>query len=66
MMSWVVPNATVIRNAIALVTNWPMYGMNPPKNDRTATGRANGIPSSVMITKPVTALNAPRTPVAIM
>ncbi len=53
MMSWVVPKATVIRNAIALVTNCPMYGMNPPKNDSTATGSANGIPSSVMITKPV-------------
>ena len=49
-----------------LVTNWPMYGMNPPKNERIATGSANGRPRRVMMMNPVTALNMARTPVAIM
>ena len=49
-----------------LVTNWPMYGMNPPKNERIATGSASGRPSRVMTMNPVTALKAPSTPVAIM
>ena len=49
-MSVVDPNANATRNAIALVMNWPMYGMNPPKKDSTATGSASGRPSRTMIT----------------
>ena len=66
MTSSVVPNATAMRKPIMLVTNWPMYGMNPPKNERIATGSANGRPRRVMMMNPVTALNMARTPVAIM
>ncbi len=64
--SWVVPYLNATRNASRLVSNCPMYGMNPPRKDRTAIGRASGSPRRTMITKPVMALNAPRTPVAIM
>ena len=66
MTSWVLPNAIATRKAMTLVTNWPMYGMNPPKNERIATGSASGRPSRVMTMNPVTALKAPSTPVAIM
>ena len=65
-MSVGVPTATVTRNAIPVVMNEPMYGMNPPKNDRTARGRASGIPSTAMTANCVAAPNAEMTPVAIM
>ncbi len=49
-MSLSLPVATVTRNAKPVVIIEPMYGMKPPKNERTASGRAKGIPSIVMIT----------------
>ena len=39
-MSWGVPVATVTRNASPVVISDPMYGMNPPKTARTASGSA--------------------------
>ena len=44
------PSATVSRNAMPVEMNPPMYGMKHRKNDRTNTGRANGMPSTTMIT----------------
>ena len=43
-----------------------MYGMNPPKNDRTARGRASGMPRINMIRNWVTAPNSEIAPVPIM
>ena len=39
-----VPYFTATKNASRLVAAWPMYGMKPPRNDRTAIGSASGSP----------------------
>ncbi len=65
-MSWVEPTATVTRNARPVVSRLPMYGMKPPKNDRTASGQASGIPSSAMTRNWLAAPTAEIAPVPIM
>ena len=55
------PVATVTRNARPVVMSDPMYGMNPPKNASTASGRASGIPRTIMIRNWVA---APKTEIA--
>ncbi len=65
-MSSVVPTATAIRNATIVASALPMYGMKPRKNDRIASGAANGSPSTTMIRNWVRAPNSDRTPVLIM
>ncbi len=65
-MSVVLPTAMVMSRATPVARKLPMYGMNPRKNDRTATGAASGSPSTTMITNWVAAPKADRTPVLIM
>ena len=65
-MSAVVPTATATRNASAVVTNEPMYGMKPPKKVSTPIGIASGRPRMIMISALVTAPNSEITAVPIM
>ena len=46
--------------------NDPMYGMNPPKNDSTASGSASGMPRMAMIRNWVAAPNTEMAPVPSM
>ena len=43
-----------------------MYGMNPPKNESTASGSASGVPRIVMMTSWVAAPKREIAPVPIM
>ena len=60
-MSWGDPVATVTRNARPVVISDPMYGMNPPKTARMASGNASGMPRTAMIRNWVA---APKTEIA--
>ena len=65
-MSCGVPVATVTKNANPVVMSEPIYGMNPPKTARIASGRAYGIPRIVMIRNCVAAPKIEIAPVPTM
>ncbi len=58
MAVWNPPAPYATSRSIAVVTNPPTYGMNAPNRTMTASGPANGTPSSVRNVKSATALIA--------